>query len=79
MFFSPFSITVTSLGQERANLRAFRMFVRFALVWFCLFPLSIGDLERLRFVIVVLSGLFSYLLFSRKYHSIVRLLYIFIP
>ena len=37
VFFSPFSIAITSLGEERANLSAFRTFVRFALVWFCLF------------------------------------------
>ena len=40
VFFSPFSI---ALGEERANLSAFRTFVRFALVWFCLFPLPLGD------------------------------------
>ena len=34
VFFSPFSIAVTSLGEERANLSAFLTFVRFALVWF---------------------------------------------
>ena len=28
MFFSPFSIAITSLGEERANLSAFRTFVR---------------------------------------------------
>ena len=39
VFLSPFSIAITSLGEERANLSAFRTFVRFALVWFCLFPL----------------------------------------
>ena len=33
-FFSPFSIAITSLGEERANLSSFRMFVRFVLVWF---------------------------------------------
>ena len=33
------SIAITSLGEERANLSASRTFVRFALVWFCLFPL----------------------------------------
>ena len=32
--FSPFSIAITSLGEERANLSAFRTFVRFVLVWF---------------------------------------------
>ena len=34
VFFSPFSIAITSLGEERANLSAFRKFVRFVLVWF---------------------------------------------
>ena len=38
-FFSPFSIASTSLGEERANLIAFRTFVRFVLVWICRFPL----------------------------------------
>ena len=38
VFFSPFSIAITSLGEERANLSAFRTFVRFALIWFCLPP-----------------------------------------
>ena len=31
-FFSPFSMAITSLGEERANLSAFRTFVRFVLV-----------------------------------------------
>ena len=57
VFFSPFSIAITSLGEERANLSAFRTFVRFSLVWFCLFPLPLGVWKRWRFVIVVLSGL----------------------
>ena len=56
------SIAITSLGEEGANLSAFLTFVRFALVWFCLFPLPRGVWEELRFVIVALSGLFSYLL-----------------
>ena len=33
VFFSPFSIAITSLGEERAKLSAFCTFVRFALVW----------------------------------------------
>ena len=41
VFFSHFSIAITSLGEERANLSAFGTFVRFALVWFCLFPLPL--------------------------------------
>ena len=32
LFFSPFSIAITSLGKERANLSAFRTFVRYVLV-----------------------------------------------
>ena len=59
-FFSPFSIAITSLGEERANLGAFRTFVRFVLVWFCLFPLPLGVWEGLRFVIVAFPGIFSY-------------------
>ena len=60
VFFSPFSIAITSLGEERANLSAFRRFVRFVLVWICRFPLPLGVWEGLRFVIVALPGLFSY-------------------
>ena len=63
-FFSPFSIAITSLGEERANLSAFRTFVRFVLVWICRFPLPFGVWEGLRFVIVALPGLFSYLFFA---------------
>ena len=61
VFFSPFSMAITSLGEEKTNLGAFRMFVRFVLVWFCQFPLPLGVWEGLRFVIVALPGLFSYL------------------
>ena len=57
MFFSPFSIAITSLGEERANLSAFRTFVRFVLVWNCRLPLPLRVWERLRFVIVALPGL----------------------
>ena len=32
VFYSPFSIAITSLGEERANLSAFRTFVWFVLV-----------------------------------------------
>ena len=55
VFFSPFSIAITSLG----DLSAFRTFVRFVLVWICRFPLPLG----VWFVIVALPGFFSYLLF----------------
>ena len=61
VFFSPFSFAITSLGEERANLSAFRTFVRFVLVWICRVPLPLGVWEGLRFVIVALPGLFSYL------------------
>ena len=68
MFFSPFNIAITSLGEERANLNAFRTFVRIALVWFCLFPLSLGVWEGLRLVIVALPGIFSYLFLTSLSH-----------
>ena len=61
MFFCPFSIAITSLGEERANLSAVRTFVQFVLVWLCRFPFSHGVCEGLRFVIVALPGGFSYL------------------
>ena len=62
LFFSPSSITITSLGEERANRSTFRTFVRFAFVWFCLFPLPLGIWEGLRFVIVALPPwIFPYL------------------
>ena len=51
VFFSPFSIAITSLGEERANLSAFRTFVRFVLVWICRFPLPLGVWEGLRFAV----------------------------
>ena len=61
VFFSLFSIAITSLGEEKANLSAFRTFVRFVLVWICRFPLPLDVWEGLRFVIVALPGLLSYL------------------
>ena len=60
VFFSPFSIAITSLGEERGNLSAFRTFVRLVLVFDCRFPLPLGVWEGLRFVIVALPRLFSY-------------------
>ena len=50
--FQSFSIAITSLGEERAKLSAFRTFVRYVLVWLCLFPLPLGVWEGLRLVIV---------------------------
>ena len=60
LFLSPLSIAITSLGKGRANLSVFRMFVQFALVWFCLFPLPLRVWDGLRLVIVALPGFFSY-------------------
>ena len=65
VFFSPFSITTTSLGEMRARLGTLRTFVRFAVVWFCLFFLPLGVWKGLWFVIVALPGLFSYPLFCK--------------
>ena len=66
VFFSPFSIAITSLGKERANLSAFRAFVQFVLVWICWFPLPLGVWKGLRFVIVALPRLFSYPFFLQS-------------
>ena len=68
---SPFSIAITSLGEEKANLSVFRTFVRFVLVWICRFPLPLGVWKGLRFVIVTLPGLFSYLLFRSRHRPYV--------
>ena len=62
--FGPFGVAVASLGEEGAGLGAFRAFVRFVLVWICRFPLPLGVWEWLRFVILALPGLFSYLFFT---------------
>ena len=70
--FRPFSIAITLTGEERANRSAFRMFVRFVLVWFCWLPLPLGVWEELLFVIVALPGLFSYLLFLAVIESLSR-------
>ena len=64
VFFSIFTIAITSLEEERANLSVFRTFVRFVLVWIYRFPLPLGVWEGLRFVIVALPGPFSYLCFQ---------------
>ena len=65
-FFSPFSIAITSLGEERAYLSAFRTFVRFVPVWVYRFPLPLGVWEGLRFVIM---ALFSYLFYVHCIHG----------
>ena len=60
--FSPFSIAITWLGEEKANLSDFRTFFGLCLFRFVGF-LFLGVWEGLRFVIVALPGLFSYLFF----------------
>ena len=62
--FSPFSIVITPLWEEIANLSAFRTFDRFMLVWICRFPLPLGVWKGLRFVIVALPGLFLTFFYS---------------
>ena len=42
VFFNLFSIAITSFREDRANLGAFRMFVRFVLVWIRRLPLPLG-------------------------------------
>ena len=61
-FFSPFSIAITSLGEERANLYAFRTFVRFMPVWFCtcLVPVLV--------LLFVACGLFYEAIFCMSFH-----------
>ena len=62
-FFSPFSIAINSLGEERANLSGLCVCSICACL-VCRFPLPLGVWEGLRFVIVALPGLFSYLFHS---------------
>ena len=57
--FFKLSSAITMLGEESA----FRTFVRCVLVWICRFPFPLGVWEGLRFVIVALPGLFSFLFF----------------
>ena len=54
------ALRLPRLGR-RSNLSAFRMFDRFVLIWSCRLPLPLDVWEGLRFVIVALPGLFSYL------------------
>ena len=71
VFFSPFSITITSLGEKKANLSVFRTFVQFVLVWICRFLLPLGVWEGLRFVFVAIPELFSYLFLENSFRNIV--------
>ena len=58
------------LGKRELILVLFVRFVWFVLVWVCRFPLPLGVWEGLRFVIVALPGLFSYLFFLYCLHMI---------
>ena len=59
VFFSPFSIAITLLGEERAGPCALRAFVCFARDGLCLFPLPVGVRYCLRLVLVALPRRFS--------------------
>ena len=61
-------------GRERANLSAFLTFVRFALVWFCLFPLPLGVWEGLLWLLHSLD--FSLTCFSGYNNQFFRRSYI---
>ena len=65
LFFSPFSIAIILLGEEMANLSAFRMFDRFVFVWIW-FPLPLDVWKGLRFVYYS----FLFLLMSGKGSSL---------
>ena len=54
------ALRLPRLGKRELIFELFCTYVRFALVWFCLFPLPLGVWEGLRFVFVALPGLFSY-------------------
>ena len=62
------ALRLPRLGK-RANLRTFRTFVRFVLLWFCLFPLPLGVWEGLRFVIVAFSWTFLLPIFSLEMYA----------
>ena len=66
VFFSSFRIAITSLGEERAGLCAFRAFVCFAFVALYLFPIPFGIRDWLRHVIVALPGLFLYFSYIKR-------------
>ena len=61
VFFSPFSIAITSLGEVRAGLSAFRMFFSICACLVLSVSFSCCVWDGLRLVIVALHGLLSYL------------------
>ena len=64
-FFIPFSIVITSLGEEEAGLCASRTFVCFARISVCPFTLPLDVGGWLRFGIVAHPGLFYKLFLFR--------------
>ena len=82
VFFSHFSIAITSLGEERADLSAFsyfcsisaRFFFFFFFLFVCLFPLPLGVWEWLWLMIVAFPGLFSYFLYQYTFVRILEML-----
>ena len=80
MFFSPFSISITSLGEKRANLSVFCAFVRFALIWFsssswCLGRAAACDCGT-PWTFLLPSLLFVYTIFLTTSFSIRSLLFV---
>ena len=69
-FLSPLRIAITSLREERAYLSAFRTFVRFAPIWFCLFPHPLSVWEGL-WLVIVIPGLFSYFFSNNLFWQVV--------
>ena len=69
MFFSPLSIGITSLGEERTNISAFVRLFDLRLFGF-VFPLPLGVREGLRPVIVAIPGLFFYL-FTKLFAKVI--------
>ena len=55
------ALRLPRLGKRELILVLFVSFFRFALVWFCQFPLPLGVRDGLWLVIVALPRLFSYL------------------
>ena len=63
MFCSPVSIAITSPGEERGSFGAFRTFFSICACLVLSVSSFLGVWEGLRFVIMALPGLFSYLFF----------------
>ena len=72
MFFSPFSIAINLLWEERSGLCAFHAFVSFACDGLCLFPLPLDFRDWLQVVIVAILGLFflPFIMLSLKLRAI---------